>query len=51
MPGAAVIETDRWADSVLAKTQSIVIYFIPTERERGRERDNFLAIRPNVSVV
>ena len=37
MPGAAVIETDRWADSVLAKTQSIVIYFIPTERERGRE--------------
>ena len=36
MPGAAVIETDRWADSVLAKTQSIVIYFIPTERERER---------------
>ena len=49
MPGAAVIETDRWADSVLAKTQSIVIYFILRERER--ERDNFLAIRTNVSVV
>ena len=35
-PGAAVIETDRWADSVLAKTQSIVIYFIPRERDRER---------------
>ena len=34
MPGTAVIETDRWADSVLAKTQSIVIYFIQRERER-----------------
>ena len=35
MPVAAVLQTARWAEPVLAKTQSIVIYFIL--RERGRE--------------